>query len=129
VPNALAPEGRTETFASQRRLPSSMLPSFTPSATSTPRRRLKNAAASLADRMSGSVTISTSGTPLRLKSTDVNRSAPANPSCSDFPASSSMCRRVIPTRRVSPSTSKVTVPPVASGRSYCEIWYPFGRSG
>ena len=46
-----------------------MLPSFTPSHTSIARSRLKNSAASAAERRSGSVTISISGTPLRLKST------------------------------------------------------------
>ncbi len=45
-----------------------MLPSLTPSATSISRSRVKHAAASAADRRSGSVTISMSGTPLRLKS-------------------------------------------------------------
>ncbi len=68
VPNVVDPAGRIETLTSQRRLPSSMLPSFTPSATSVSRSRVKQAAASRADRMSGSVTISMSGTPLRLKS-------------------------------------------------------------
>ena len=66
VPSVVCPRGRTETLASQRRLPSSMLPSFTPSHTRMPRSRLKNSAASGADRKSGSLTISISGTPLRL---------------------------------------------------------------
>jgi hypothetical protein len=43
-----------------------MLPSLTPSQTSVSRRRLKNSAASAAERMSGSETISMRGTPLRL---------------------------------------------------------------
>ena len=66
VPKACCPTGRTDTFASQRRLPSSMLPSFTPSHTRISRSWLKNSAAWTADRMSGSDTISMSGTPLRL---------------------------------------------------------------
>ena len=48
------------------------------------------AAASAADRRSGSVTISMSGTPLRLKSRYVLRPESGSPSCRDFPASSSM---------------------------------------
>ena len=43
-----------------------MFPSFTPSQTSVSRRCSKNAAASLAERKSGSLTISMSGTPARL---------------------------------------------------------------
>jgi hypothetical protein len=66
VPSAVAPTGRTETLASQRRLPSSMLPSLTPSHTRISRSRVKNSDASAGDRMSGSLTISMSGTPLRL---------------------------------------------------------------
>jgi hypothetical protein len=66
VPNADVPAGRTETFASHRRLPSSMFPSFTPSHTSSCLSVSKKVAASSADRMSGSLTISISGTPLRL---------------------------------------------------------------
>ncbi len=66
VPSAVGARGPTDTFASQRRLPSSMLPSLTPSQTRIARSRLKNSAASAADRRSGSVTISMSGTPLRL---------------------------------------------------------------
>ena len=50
-----------------------MLPSLTPTATRTSRTRLNASAASAADRRSGSVTISMSGTPLRLKSRWVER--------------------------------------------------------
>ena len=74
-----------------------MLPSFTPIATRIARRRLKKSLASAAERRSGSVTISMSGTPLRLKSRYVKRSESANPSCSDLPASSSRWTRVMPT--------------------------------
>jgi hypothetical protein len=68
VPSVAAPWGRTDTLASQRKLPSSMLPSFTPMAIRISRRRRNALAASAADRKSGSVTISISGVPLRLKS-------------------------------------------------------------
>ena len=60
------------------------------------RSRAKNSAASAADRRSGSVTISISGTPLRLKSRWVRVPESANPSWSDLPASSSMWTRVMP---------------------------------
>ena len=73
VPSAVCPRGRTEMFASQRRLPSSMLPSFTPSAIRISRSRRNASAASSAARKSGCVTISMSGVPLRLKSTYVWR--------------------------------------------------------
>jgi hypothetical protein len=66
TPSRASPAGRTDTLASQRRLPSSMLPSFTPMATRMARRRVKHSAASAALRRSGSLTISMSGTPLRL---------------------------------------------------------------
>jgi hypothetical protein len=66
VPNVDSPRGRTDTLASQRRLPSSMFPSLTPIQTRMSRRREKNSAASAAERMSGSETISISGTLLRL---------------------------------------------------------------
>ena len=106
TPKADSPTGRTETFASHRRLPSSMFPSLTPTATSTSRTRLNASAASAADRRSGSVTISMSGTPLRLKSRWVERAESAKPSCRDLPASSSMCTRVMPTVTTRPSDAK-----------------------
>jgi hypothetical protein len=122
TPNAVSPTGRIDTLASQRKLPSSMLPSLTPSATSTSRTRLNASAASAGVRKSGSVTISMSGTPLRLKSRCVQRADSGSPSCSDLPASSSMWMRVRPTRTSRPFEENATSPPVASGRSYCEIW-------
>jgi hypothetical protein len=67
-----------------------MLPSLTPSQTRSWRSRSKKVAASSAERMSGSETISMSGTPLRLKSRYVFRSESAKPSWRDLPASSSM---------------------------------------
>ena len=77
-----------------------------------------------AERRSGSVTISTSGVPARLKSTTL-RSAPwirpEAPACTSFAASSSMCTRWM---RTSPRC-----PARASGKSYWLIWYAFGLSG
>ena len=99
-----------------------MLPSLTPSQTSSVRTRVKYSAASAALRISGSDTISMSGVPARLKSMWVLRAESPKPSCSDFPASSSMCTRVMPMRRVSSPTVMSRLPPVASGCSYCEIW-------
>ena len=79
-----------------------MLPSVTPVATRIARIRLKYSRASAAERTSGWLTISMSGTPLRLKSSAVIRSESASPSCSDLPASSSRWTRMMPTRRVPP---------------------------
>ena len=50
--------------------------------------------------MSGSETISISGTPERLRSMC---ETPSSPSCSDLPASSSMWMRVMPMRFSPPS--------------------------
>lgn len=78
--------------------------------------------------MSGSETISTSGVPARFRSTPVAR---GKRSCTDFPASSSMCTRWIRMARPAaiPGPPTATAPCVASGWSNWEIWYPFGRSG
>src|SRR5258707_1376908 len=46
--------------------------------------------------MSGSLTISARGTPVRFKSMAVFEAASSKPSCRLFPASSSRCRRVMP---------------------------------
>ena len=67
------------------------------------------------------------GVPPRLKSTS-EWSAPAMrpeapPAWTSLPASSSMCTRVMPTRRRLPSSSSTSrCPPMPRGRSYCEIW-------
>ena len=73
--------------------------------------RPRNATACSGERRSGSVTISTSGVPQRLKST-TEESAPAMrppvpPACTSLAASSSMWARVMPTRP--PSTSRSPV--------------------
>ena len=84
--------------------------------------RLKYSLASAAERTSGWLTISMSGTPLRLKSSAVMRSESGRPSWSDLPASSSRWTRMMPTRFDSPRDSNSSEPSVASGRSYWEIW-------
>ena len=66
VPNSLDPTGRTETLASTRMDPSSMRPSEAPVATRIPRSSEVYARAWAALRRSGSLTISTRGTPARL---------------------------------------------------------------
>jgi hypothetical protein len=81
-------------------------------------------AASAAERRSGSVTISTSGVPQRLKSTTLDSAPwmrPELPAWTSFAASSSRCTRWM---RTSPSR-----PPLQSGTSYWLIWYAFGLSG
>ena len=71
-------------------------------------RRRRYAPPSSGVRMSGSETISISGTEHRLRSAS-DACAPANsPSWTSFPASSSMWIRVIPIRFVPPSTSMST---------------------
>ena len=69
--NFFSPIMRMDTLASQRRLPFSISASEIPSQRSNWRKRIKYWAASSAERKSGSVTISTNGTPQRLKSTRV----------------------------------------------------------
>jgi hypothetical protein len=74
----------------------------------------------LAERIAGSDTISISGVPARFRSTPVR---PASPSCSDLPASSSRCARVISMRLTLPSSSMMsTAPPLTIGSSYWLIW-------
>ena len=66
VPSASAPAGRSETFASHRSDPSSIRTSLTSSDSRVARSSRRYAAASSGERMSGSLTHSTSGTPARL---------------------------------------------------------------
>ncbi len=111
-------------FASQRSDPSSMFTSLTPSWRSVVRRSRSHSLACSAERTSGSVTISASGVPPRLKSTTEASEPwmrPLAPTCVSFAASSSRCTRWM---RTSPSR-----PPEQSGSSNWLIWYPFGRSG
>ena len=117
VPSASLPAGRTEMLPSTRRLPSSMLTSETPSWRTVSRSNRAQAAASEALRMSGSVTISTSGVPPRLKSTSEALEPwmrPESPTWIVFAASSSRWARWM---RISPRR-----PLLASGMSYWLIW-------
>ena len=94
------------------------------------------APASSAERRSGRLTTSMSGTPARLKSTPLLSSAPGKPVWMSLPASSSSCTRWMPIRRgwrssppSGPSARMESQPFLAIGRSNWVIWYPFGRSG
>src|SRR3546814_9169612 len=68
VPNSCCPLRRTDTFASQRKEPSCILPSQIPSQTTSPCSVRAYATASAAERNSGSVTISSKGVPARFRS-------------------------------------------------------------
>ena len=117
VPSVAVPAGRIDTFASIRSEPSSMFTSETPMRRSVAWSRRPNSPASPGERRSGSVTISTSGVPPRLKSTTLVCAPwirPELPSWISLAASSSMCTRWM---RTSPRW-----PAVASGMSYWLIW-------
>ncbi len=124
VPSSFVPAGRSEMFASQRRLPSSMFTSEAPIWRIVVRSTCSHSRAAAASWMSGSVTISTSGVPPRLKSTSDAPESWIRPEAEtwiSFAASSSRCTRWI---RTSPRC-----PLRASGMSYWLIWYAFGLSG
>ena len=70
VPRTVEPAGRTLTLASARIEPSSMLQSLTPRRRRVARSWRRNAPACVDVRRSGSETISSSGVPPRLKSTE-----------------------------------------------------------
>jgi hypothetical protein len=80
--------------------------------------------------MSGRLTISTNGTPARLKS--IRECSlpwmrpPLPPTWVDLPVSSSRWARSIPTRTPPGSSSQ---PSMQIGSSYWLIWYAFGMSG
>jgi hypothetical protein len=117
VPRVASPAGRIDTFASTRSEPSSMFTSETPVDFNVARRSRAQSPASDAERRSGSLTISTSGVPPRLKSTTLASAPwirPLAPTWTSFAASSSRCTRWM---RTSPSD-----PPLQIGMSYCEIW-------
>ena len=65
--------------------------------------RVRYSQASSGEEMSGSLTISISGTPERLRSIEVHWLLSGRPSCRLLPASSSMCTRVMPMRLVPPA--------------------------
>ena len=79
--------------------------------------------------MSGSVTISSSGVPPRLKSTSVAVAPwirPDSATWTFFAASSSRCARTIPISMSPSAVGTARLPPAQSGSSYWEIWYAFG---
>ena len=124
VPSSSEPLGRIDTLASQRSEPSSMFTSETPSWRSVTRSRRSHSEACWALRTSGSVTISTSGVPQRLKSTTLDSAEwirPDAPACTSLAASSSRWARWM---RMSPRR-----PGPQTGMSYWLIWYAFGESG
>ena len=92
----------------------------------------RNAPAWAELRKSGSVTISSSGVPPRLKSTPELSAAarrPPSPTWTSLAASSSRWARVMPTSNPPSGVSTLTRPPTQMGSSYWEIWYAFERSG
>ena len=103
VPSSSLPLGRMETLASQRSEPSSMFTSETPSWRSVTRSSVSHSRACSAECRSGSVTISHSGVPARLKSTTLAEEPwmrPDSPRWMSFAASSSRwmrCSRTSPT--------------------------------
>ena len=117
VPSSSLPSGRMDTLASQRSDPSSMFTSETPSWRSVTRSSRSHSEACWAERTSGSVTISTSGVPPRLKSTTEESAEwirPDAPACTSLAASSSRWARWM---RMSPSR-----PGPQIGMSYWETW-------
>ena len=124
VPSTALPTGRSEMLASQRSDPSSMFTSLTPVWRSVVRSSSSHARASSAVCRSGSVTISASGVPPRLKSTMLASDPwirPLAPTWTSFAASSSRCTRWMRT--------PASRPPRHRGSSYWLIWYAFGESG
>lgn len=69
VPNFDCPMGRTDTFTSQRREPSCILPLLTPKYLTNLCNSAAYSAASIPFLMSGSETISSKGTPALFRST------------------------------------------------------------
>ena len=117
IPSSALPRGRSEMFASQRSEPSSMFTSLTPSWRSVERSSFSHSPACSAVRMSGSVTISASGVPPRLKSTMLASEPwirPLSPTCVSLAASSSRCTRWMRTLS--------SCPPRHRGSSYWDIW-------
>ncbi len=72
--------------------------------------------------MSGSVTISISGAPERLKSTRLTLRPSGSVAWTSFAVSSSRWARVIPTVNGPSDVSIANRPAEASGRSYWLIW-------
>ena len=132
VRSSSEPAGRTDTLTSKRIEPFSSSASERPSSTTVWRSSCRKRLAVSASWRSGSVTISTSGVPPRLKSTSVAVAPWMRPdaaTCTFFAASSSRCARVIPITTSPSAVGTASLPPAQSGSSYWLIWYAFGRSG
>ena len=106
-----------ETLASQRSEPSSMFTSETPSWRSVTRSSVSQSRACSAEWMSGSVTISASGVPPRLKSTTLADDPWMRP---DSPTCDELGRVLLEVDAVQPHVAQR--PPRHSGMSYWEIW-------
>ncbi len=132
VRSSSEPAGRTETLTSKRIEPFSSSASDSPSSTTVWRSSCRKRLAVSASWISGSVTISTSGVPQRLKSTSVAVAPWMRPdaaTCTFFAASSSRCARVMPIAMSPSGVGTTSFPPAHSGSSYWLIWYAFGLSG
>ena len=134
VRSSSEPAGRTETLTSQRSEPFSISASEMPSSTTVWRSSWRKRFASSAERMSGCVTISTSGVPPRLKSTSDALGAvdpPVRAADVDvFAASSSRCARTMPDLVVAVGAGhdEAAVRRRAARRTG-RSGTPFGRSG
>ena len=111
VPNASVPTGRSETFASTRIWPFSSAASDAPIVTSSSRSSSAYRRACSPVRTTGSVTISISGVPERLKSTRLTARPSASVRCWRRAVSSSRCARVMATVNGPSDVSKVSEPP------------------
>ncbi len=118
TPSSLAPAGRSETLASQRSEPSSMFTSETPSWRSVARSSFSHSLACSGERRSGSVTISTSGVPPRLKSTMLASEPWMRPLGADVDQLGGVLLEVHAVDAHVPRAC----PPRHSGSSYWEIW-------
>ena len=122
IPKGSVPRRRSETFASTRIWPFSISASETSIARSRSRSSSAYRRACSAVRISGSVTISMSGTPARLKSTRLTRVPSVPAAWTSLAVSSSRWARAIPIVTSPPVVSNVRDPWEASGRSYWLIW-------
>ena len=118
VPSVASPAGRIDTLASQRSEPSSMFTSETPRCRSVARSSRSHSAACAAERRSGSVTISTSGVPPRLKSTTLASAPWMRP---DAPGVHELGGVLLQVHAVDAHVAQAAVA-AASGMSYWEIW-------
>ena len=113
VRSSSEPAGRTETLTSKRIEPFSSSASEMPSSTTVWRSSWRKRLATSAEWISGSVTISSSGVPPRLKSTSVAVAPWMRPLAATwtfFAASSSRCARVIPIVDVAVGRRHVEMP-------------------